>query len=177
MNNCFIELEIQGAYKLKKRSSSSPVIGEGNVWKVGEATCSAICFYLFLTFFGCPEAYGVPRPGIRSEPQSWPKPQLQQGTEPTYQHSQEAANPSAPHWELLFPILYQNEEGPFTLKILWYLVIPQFIVTGSYHSYYADANFLSDLESFVYPLEIQQPDTFPSITHQLAIKTLLKNIF
>ena len=33
-------------------------------------------FCLFV--FGLPTAYGIPRPGIRSEPQLWPTPQLQQ---------------------------------------------------------------------------------------------------
>ena len=35
------------------------------------------CFVLFL-FFGCPVAYGVPRPGISSKPQFWPNLQLWQ---------------------------------------------------------------------------------------------------
>ena len=32
----------------------------------------------FFFFFSCPVTYGVPRPGIRSEPRLHPKPQLQQ---------------------------------------------------------------------------------------------------
>ena len=36
-----------------------------------------LSFFLFF-IFGCPEAYGVPGPGIRSEPQSQPKLQLRQ---------------------------------------------------------------------------------------------------
>ena len=37
-----------------------------------------IKFSCFFPCFGCPTAYGVPRPGIRSELQLRPKPQLQQ---------------------------------------------------------------------------------------------------
>ena len=67
--------------------------------------------FLFFTF-GCPAAYRVPRPGIRSEPQSQHKPQLRpcqilltlccagSGIEPATQHSQEAAVPVVPQWEL-----------------------------------------------------------------------------
>ena len=48
---------------------------------VGSLTCWATmgtptCLQTF--FFGCPQAYGVPRPGIRSEPQPQTKSQLQQ---------------------------------------------------------------------------------------------------
>ena len=32
----------------------------------------------FFFFFGCPTAYGVPRPGIRSQLELCPKPQLWQ---------------------------------------------------------------------------------------------------
>ena len=34
--------------------------------------------YFYFFFFGCPTPYGVPGPGIRSEPQLWPMSQLQQ---------------------------------------------------------------------------------------------------
>lgn len=34
--------------------------------------------FFFGHFFGCPMAYWAPGPGIRSEPHSWPKPQLWQ---------------------------------------------------------------------------------------------------
>ena len=33
---------------------------------------------VFVFFFGCPVAYGVPGPGIRSKPRLWPQLQLQQ---------------------------------------------------------------------------------------------------
>ena len=35
-------------------------------------------FFFFFFLFGHPKAYGAPRPGIRSELQSWPKPKLWQ---------------------------------------------------------------------------------------------------
>ena len=37
-----------------------------------------ILFFFFFLFFGCPEAYGVPGPGIGSKPLLQPIPQLQQ---------------------------------------------------------------------------------------------------
>ena len=42
----------------------------------GGGLLGVFCFVLFC-FFGCPIAHGVPRPGIRSELQLWPRPQLQ----------------------------------------------------------------------------------------------------
>ena len=41
-------------------------------------SCHLIWSCLFSPFFGYPAAYGVPRPGIRSELQLGPKPQLRQ---------------------------------------------------------------------------------------------------
>ena len=63
-----------------------------------------------LFFFGCPVAYEVPRPGIRYEPQLWPRPQLYNagslthcaglGIKPASQHSQDATDPVALQQEL-----------------------------------------------------------------------------
>ena len=41
-------------------------------------SCRRSFFSCFFFFFGLPVAYGVPGPGIRSEPQLQPVPQLQQ---------------------------------------------------------------------------------------------------
>ena len=37
-----------------------------------------ISLSFFLSFFGCPMAYGIPRRGIKSQPDLWPRPHLQQ---------------------------------------------------------------------------------------------------
>ena len=44
----------------------------------GQAHLQALYLFILFLIFGRPEAYGVPGPGIRSEPQSQPKPQLWQ---------------------------------------------------------------------------------------------------
>ena len=75
------------------------------------SACFEVCFFLFF-LFGHSIAYGVPGPGIRSEPQLGPKlqhrwilnplcPLCQAGVEPVSQCSQDTANPIAPQWELL----------------------------------------------------------------------------
>ena len=74
-------------------------------WSEGMSHCNLFFCFLF-SFFGCPVAYGVPGPGIRSEPQSWPKPQLWQhwilnplcrlGIKPSSQLSQDSAKPVVP---------------------------------------------------------------------------------
>ena len=44
--------------------------------------CTIAFFFFFFSIFGLPAAYEVPRPGIRSELQLWPMPQLWQLTAP-----------------------------------------------------------------------------------------------
>lgn len=67
-----------------------------------------VVYFLFF-IFGCPSAYGVAGPGIRSEPQFQPQLQLQDlwilnplaglGIEPAFWHCRDAAHPTAPRWE------------------------------------------------------------------------------
>ena len=69
-------------------------------------------FFFFFFFFDSPSAYGVPGPGITSEPRLWPNWQfLNQptvpGIEPVSQCSQDAAaDPIVPQQELLSTSLY-----------------------------------------------------------------------
>ena len=84
-------------------------------------------FFLFLFFFfWLSTAYGVLSPGIRSEPQLPPKLQLQQHgilnpgywtrIEPVSQHSQNAADPTAPQQELrASPSLAQGDSTCLSL--------------------------------------------------------------
>ena len=68
-----------------------------------------VCLFVF--FFGHHSAYGVPRPGIRSELQLWPMPQLWQcgilthcarpGVKPASQCSRDTTKPIAPQWNSL----------------------------------------------------------------------------
>ena len=59
-------------------------------------------------FFGCPEAYGVPGPGIQFELELQPTATNVQplthctrlGIEPEFWHCRDTANPTAPLWEL-----------------------------------------------------------------------------
>ena len=77
-------------------------------------------FFFFV--FGCPEAYGVPGLGIRTELKSQPKLQLQQlrsstycarlGIEPASQRFQEAGVPIVPQWELLSFFLFWHVKVP-----------------------------------------------------------------
>ena len=65
----------------------------------------------FFFLVGCPQTYGVPRPGMRSKPHLQPMPQLQQrqslthctglGIKPVSQHCRDTAiDPIEPQWEL-----------------------------------------------------------------------------
>ena len=66
--------------------------------------------FFFFLFFGCPAAYGIPRPGIISQIQLQPKPQLWQcqipnplcwaGAGTLSQRSQDATDPVVPQREL-----------------------------------------------------------------------------
>ena len=48
-----------------------------NPWSTLLTGVELLFFFLFFSFFGFPIAYGVSRPGVRSEPQPQPKLQLQ----------------------------------------------------------------------------------------------------
>ena len=113
-----------------------------NKSRMGKSVCFReygnlkISFFLSFFSFGRPVAYGVPRPGIRSEPQLQPKPQLQQhwtlnpragpGIKPVSQCSQEA-DPIAPQWELRnWKISEDPKIGPFRLLRLS-LVFPELL--------------------------------------------------
>ena len=78
---------------------------------------------------GCflpPHSIGVPRPGIRSEPQSQPTPRCgnswslthyaRPGIEPSSQDSQDAKDPIVPQWEL--------QESVFKSNMGWGLQVP-----------------------------------------------------
>ena len=80
--------------------------------EISERKCKKTVCYLFiyLFIFGCPTAYGVPRPGMRTELQLPPKLQLQQywnfnplcqpGIQSASQCSQDAAKPVVPEQKL-----------------------------------------------------------------------------
>ena len=53
-----------GEFRLKREG-----LAETSVGAINEETSGFLFFFFF--FFGRPMAYGVPRPGIRSEPQLW----------------------------------------------------------------------------------------------------------
>ena len=72
-------------------------------------------FFPLFFFFGCLSAYGVPRPGIRSEPQlqpdataAMPDPLthcVRTGIEPVFLHCRDATDPLGPQQELPSGIL------------------------------------------------------------------------
>ena len=66
--------------------------------------------FLFFLFFGQPVAYGFPGPGLRSEPQLWPKPQLRPHwvLKPTMLGQGSNLCPSAPKMPV---ILYHSENS------------------------------------------------------------------
>lgn len=84
-------------------------------------------FVLVFSFFGTPTAYGVPRPGIRSELQWQPKPELWQcrslthyarlEIEPASQYSQDTADPLAPQPEFRCTefVTHSSQEEGFCL--------------------------------------------------------------
>ena len=83
-----------------------------------------ILIFIYFSFFGHPMAYGVPRPGIRYEPQllstyaaamatldPWPTvPGWGLNMYPS-QGSRDATDPVAPQWELLLPHFYIYKES------------------------------------------------------------------
>ena len=73
-------------------------------------------FFIIFFFFGRPMAYGVPGPGIRSEPQVQPMLRCSiarslthcagPGIKPASQQSQDATDSAAPQRELLYAFYY-----------------------------------------------------------------------
>ena len=76
----------QKAKKIKKKNHVSKVNSEPHILENGLGKVTDCQFFSLWNmtasvlpfFFGCPKAYGVLGPGISSEPQSQPKPQLWQ---------------------------------------------------------------------------------------------------
>ena len=78
-------------------------------WDTVKIVC--VLFNFFFFFFWLPLAYGIPGPGIRSEPQLQPMPQVWQcwalshcaglGMEPVSQRSRDDADPATLQLELL----------------------------------------------------------------------------
>ena len=65
----------------------------------------------FFFFFGCPAAYGVLRPGIRSKPLLQPRPQLQQHWIP-----RDAVNPAEPQQELLIYMKFLEQTDSVVIE-------------------------------------------------------------